>query len=138
MSKSALEGAWQKGARAREAGEPRSANPYKDTRKMDGRLTWSRAFWRAWDDGWNRLDFHGKPLKEYVEMSEQNSEKKRAGFSYAMTKEAWMSNKIVSEMLAGIISKAVGDIFDKMDTNIVKIRVDVESDEEVKGGTDKC
>jgi hypothetical protein len=48
----ALVGAIRKGIEAKAAGEPRSANPYEDIRKVSGSLTWSRAFIRAWDDGW--------------------------------------------------------------------------------------
>lgn len=49
----ALLGAIRKGAAARAAGEPRSSCPYHDTRKLDGRLTWGRAFRRAWFDGYD-------------------------------------------------------------------------------------
>lgn len=48
----ALHGAYRKGLAAGEAGEPVTACPYRDQRKLDGRLTWSRAFVRAWVDGW--------------------------------------------------------------------------------------
>lgn len=27
--------------------------PYRDKRKPDGKLTWSRAHIRAWEDGWH-------------------------------------------------------------------------------------
>lgn len=49
----AMRGAYKKGARAAETGEPIESCPYKDKRKQDGRLTWSRAFSSAWCDGWN-------------------------------------------------------------------------------------
>lgn len=53
MSK-ALEGAKRKGREARAAGLPESACPYED--KRGGRhgqiITYSRAFIRAWLEGW--------------------------------------------------------------------------------------
>ena len=48
----ALVGAWRKGVAARMKGLGLSACPYKDTRKTDGRLTFSRAFQKSWGDGW--------------------------------------------------------------------------------------
>jgi ribosome modulation factor len=48
----AMRGAYKKGRNARLAGEPIEACPYKDKRKGDGRLSWSRAFISAWRDGW--------------------------------------------------------------------------------------
>lgn len=48
----ALRGAYRKGLTAGLAGDPVAACPYKDKRKWDGRLTWSRAFETAWRDGW--------------------------------------------------------------------------------------
>jgi hypothetical protein len=51
-------GAFIKGQLARSAGAPRNANPYSDNRKLDGRLTWSRAFMACWDDGYSwQTDF---------------------------------------------------------------------------------
>lgn len=44
--------AWLRGMDAGLAGEPLEECPYKDKRKPSGRLTWSRAFWNAWRDGW--------------------------------------------------------------------------------------
>jgi hypothetical protein len=49
----AMRGAYVTGRRARRDGEPIDACPYRDTRNTSGRLTWSRAFERAWVDGWN-------------------------------------------------------------------------------------
>lgn len=49
----ALRGAWRKGWEAAEARKTLAACPYKDKRKVDGRLTWSRAFASAWRDGWD-------------------------------------------------------------------------------------
>lgn len=51
MSKS-LKTAHNNGKAAFEAGEPKAACPYKDKRKKDGRLTWSRAYRNAWLEGW--------------------------------------------------------------------------------------
>lgn len=47
----ALIGAIRKGIAAREAGLSERACPYEDKRKLDGRLTFSRAFRHAWLDG---------------------------------------------------------------------------------------
>lgn len=49
----ALRGAFNKGIDAHQSGKPLADNPYPDTRKYCGRLTWSRAFIAAWRDGWN-------------------------------------------------------------------------------------
>lgn len=48
----ALRGAYLKGVRAAQAGETLDACPYRDRRNDSGRLTWSRSFIRAWEDGW--------------------------------------------------------------------------------------
>lgn len=48
----ALRAAYLKGLTAGLAGDSESACPYKDKRKWDGRLTWSRSFRSAWRDGW--------------------------------------------------------------------------------------
>lgn len=42
----------RKGREAFQAGLPESACPYKDHRKDDGRLTFSRAWRNAWLDGY--------------------------------------------------------------------------------------
>lgn len=47
----AMRGAYLKGARAAHDGQPESDCPYHDHRKDCGRLTWSRAFIRSWEDG---------------------------------------------------------------------------------------
>jgi ribosome modulation factor len=39
------------------AGKPRSACPYPDKRKPNGKVTFSRAFRNAWLSGWD--DFNG-------------------------------------------------------------------------------
>lgn len=46
-----LQGAFKRGERAFLAGERLGECPYKDARKANGQLTWSRAFRRAWGDG---------------------------------------------------------------------------------------
>lgn len=43
---------YSNGARARANGLPLSACPYRDYRKADGRITFSRAYRNAWRDGW--------------------------------------------------------------------------------------
>ncbi len=53
MSNKALDSARAKGAAARRAGEPKTANPYGDARTHSGSVTFARAFWRAWADGWH-------------------------------------------------------------------------------------
>lgn len=49
----ALLGAMRKGIKAKADGQPRSSCPYEDKRKLDGRLTWGRAFRKAWFDGYD-------------------------------------------------------------------------------------
>lgn len=48
----AMRGAYMKGSRAAESGQPFDSCPYNDKRNEDGRITWSRAFICAWQDGW--------------------------------------------------------------------------------------
>jgi hypothetical protein len=52
-------GAYRKGQQAQTDGLPISACPYRETRggKKNNVITYSRAFRRYWQDGWN-----GKPL----------------------------------------------------------------------------
>lgn len=50
--KSPLDAAYLKGIQAQLEGADISTCPYKDKRKWDGRLTFSRAFLNAWRDGW--------------------------------------------------------------------------------------
>jgi len=52
----ALAGAYRKGWRARVEGLLLGDCPYKDRRKMDGRVTFSRAFRKAWHRGWRDRD----------------------------------------------------------------------------------
>lgn len=47
--------AYNKGIKAKEEGKSIKDCPYKDKRKDDGRLTWSRSFIKAWEDGFNGL-----------------------------------------------------------------------------------
>lgn len=49
--------AYNKGRKAKQENKSITDCPYKDKRKEDGRLTWSRAFKKAWEDG-----FLGYPL----------------------------------------------------------------------------
>lgn len=49
----AMRGAYLKGRRAHAEGLGREACPYFDKRNASGRLTWTRAFARAWEDGFN-------------------------------------------------------------------------------------
>ena len=62
----AMRGAYKKGASAAEAGLGLSSNPYQDTRKNDGRLTWSRAFQAAWRDGWNDWKAQQDPIDQHI------------------------------------------------------------------------
>lgn len=48
----ALRGAYSKGYRAAMEHLPKTACPYEDKRKPSGKLSWSRSFINAWDDGW--------------------------------------------------------------------------------------
>jgi ribosome modulation factor len=48
----AMRGAFKKGMQAQKDGAQKEACPYKDKRKPDGRLSWSRSFMAAWRDGW--------------------------------------------------------------------------------------
>jgi hypothetical protein len=57
----ALRGAYTKGWRAAKGGQPRTACPYVDKRKVDGRLTWGRAFRSAWIDAWTTANALASP-----------------------------------------------------------------------------
>ena len=49
----AFRAAWNKGYMAGIQAQPRDANPYEDVRDMyRNSVTWSRAFHRYWDEGW--------------------------------------------------------------------------------------
>lgn len=51
-----FESAYQKGRRARREGKSIDANPYGDWRTRRGRITFARAFWRTWREGWEDED----------------------------------------------------------------------------------
>lgn len=57
----ALRGAYTKGWHAAKGGLPRTACPYDDKRKLDGRLTWGRAFRSAWMDAWTTASALASP-----------------------------------------------------------------------------
>lgn len=46
-------GVFKKGMQAFLDSVPRDACPYEDKRKPSGKLSWSRAYIRAWEDGWD-------------------------------------------------------------------------------------
>lgn len=48
----AMRGAYMNGRRAFASGQGLDSCPYRDIRKPNGRISWSRAFIRAWEDGW--------------------------------------------------------------------------------------
>lgn len=56
----ALRGAYLRGYRDSRNGVPVGECPYRDTRKRDGRLTWSRSFVRAWEDGFRHAKLEAK------------------------------------------------------------------------------
>lgn len=53
-----LQGAYRKGVLACSDGKDLSDCPYKDKRKDDGRLSWSRSFIAAWRDGFRDAEKH--------------------------------------------------------------------------------
>jgi hypothetical protein len=64
----ALRGAYRKGYESFGAGIEFQSCPYEDKRKPSGKLSWSRSFIRAWEDGWEEAkkqaaitDFHSGP-----------------------------------------------------------------------------
>lgn len=59
----AFASAFHKGAAARVAGKPANHNPYPDYRTDRGSVTFSRAFARYWQDGWETAD---RALQEWV------------------------------------------------------------------------
>lgn len=61
----AMRGAFNKGVRAQLDGAPFEA-PYADRRKESGRLTWSRAFIRAWEEGYEWAARRPGPARELV------------------------------------------------------------------------
>lgn len=61
----ALRGAYRKGQAARRDGRTFEACPYDDKRTPSGQLSWSRAFIRAWQDGWQ--DEHRLSTEQPIE-----------------------------------------------------------------------
>jgi hypothetical protein len=59
-----LDAARRKGAIAASEGKSIEANPYSDARTYRGSVTFSRAFWRAWREGWK--DNHDRPAAHSV------------------------------------------------------------------------
>lgn len=57
-------GSYRKGVIARFSSESLDACPYQDKRKPSGRLSWSRSFIAAWEDGWRAADRHIKASGE--------------------------------------------------------------------------
>lgn len=53
-----LQGAYRKGVLAHLEGKALQDCPYKDKRKDDGRLSWSRSFITAWADGFRDAARH--------------------------------------------------------------------------------
>lgn len=49
-----MRSAYANGFRAGSRGDAASTNPYQDRRQGSGRLTWSRAFRKAWREGWEQ------------------------------------------------------------------------------------
>jgi ribosome modulation factor len=60
----AMVGAYRKGQAAAEAGESLESCPYADHRKTGGQLTWSRAFIKAWEDGWRDVDSAEREIRK--------------------------------------------------------------------------
>lgn len=57
-----LQGAYRKGALARLGGSSLADCPYRDKRKEDGRLSWSRSYITAWTDGYRDAERHQASL----------------------------------------------------------------------------
>ena len=51
-------GAWKKGWIAHFEGKNFSDCPYKDKKSMSGRITFSRSFRKAWQEGWTERERH--------------------------------------------------------------------------------
>jgi ribosome modulation factor len=51
-----LERTTERGRQAFRDGVKKSACPYKDIRTRGGAVTWSRAYRKAWMEGWNAED----------------------------------------------------------------------------------
>jgi hypothetical protein len=61
----AIRGAFKKGMLAQQEGKPIGSCPYGDKRKSDGRLSWSRSFITAWEDGWRWAAKFEKQLQRH-------------------------------------------------------------------------
>jgi len=65
----AYRGAYMKGVHAALEGHAFSECPYVDIRKPSGKLSWSRAFIRAWQDGWQYADSDRESAKTTAQFS---------------------------------------------------------------------
>ena len=61
----ALETARRKGHEARRNGESREACPYRDTRNEMNQVTFSRAFRRAWFEGYEQREKEEQTMEKY-------------------------------------------------------------------------
>lgn len=59
----AMRGAYLKGRTAFTDGNAIETCPYKDKRKLSGGLSWSRAFIRAWEDGYRDAERFAEHLQ---------------------------------------------------------------------------
>jgi len=55
--------AFMKGRQARLDGKPASDNPYDDKRTYRGSVTFSRAWWRSWKEGWEVISRDALPAE---------------------------------------------------------------------------
>lgn len=55
-------GAFEKGRAAALAGEPESACPYSDLRTAANRVSFSRAFIKAWHEGYDSIEYAPAPV----------------------------------------------------------------------------
>jgi len=62
----AMRGAFMKGRAAFCAGIPIHECPYGDKRKPGGQISWSRAFRRAWQEGWHHEQNEQQKQEEAV------------------------------------------------------------------------
>lgn len=60
----ALEAARAKGARACREGKSIEDNPYGDSRTYRGSVTFARAFWRAWRNGFQTEEANATQCKD--------------------------------------------------------------------------
>lgn len=71
----AMKGAYRKGAVAATLGQTIQSCPYDDLRKPNGKLSWSRAFIRAWEQGHADATAHIQANTELT-LAAQNAAKK--------------------------------------------------------------